>query len=198
MKSALLFFLFLFSSTSFAQKKLVVLGDSLTEGIGVAKESAFPHLLEQKIKAQKKDWTVVNSGISGSTTASAPGRLKWVMKTKPDAILLILGANDGLRGLDVGQSEKNLSLVIEAAQKDKVKIMLGGIYMPPNYGKEYSEKFKAMYRRLANKYKVPLVPFILEKVAGDPKYNLPDGMHPNEEGHKLVAENIFQSIKDQL
>ena len=181
------------------EKKLVVIGDSLTEGYGVAKESAFPALLEKKIHASgKKHWTVLNSGITGATTASAMGRVKWVFKSKPDLLLLILGANDGLRGLKVEESEKNLSLAIELSQKEKVPVVLGGLYMPPNYGKDYTEKFKKMYTQLAKKHKVPLIPFVLEKVAGDPKYNLADGIHPNEAGHKIVAETIYQEIKDLL
>lgn len=194
----LIFFLFNPQSV-FAQNKLIVLGDSLTEGYGVAKESAFPALLENKINSElKKKYQVVNAGVSGSTTASAIGRLKWLFKQKPDFILLILGANDGLRGLKLEESEKNLAQAIEYAQKEKIKIILGGLYMPPNYGKEYTEKFKDMYLHLAQKYKIPFIPFILDKVAGDPKYNLADGIHPNEEGHKMIANTLFQAIQKLL
>lgn len=200
-------FLFLFIITGSLQllantpksQKLVILGDSLTEGYGVSQEAAFPALLEKKIKQDlKKNYQVINSGISGSTTASAPQRAKWVLKQKPDIVILILGANDGLRGLKLEASEKNLSTAIEEIQKAQVKVILGGLYMPPNYGLDYTEQFKKMYSRLAKKYKVSLVPFILDKVAGDPKYNLPDGIHPNEEGHKIIAKTIFDSIKGEL
>lgn len=180
-------------------KRLVVVGDSLTEGYGVAKDSAFSSLLEKKIhESGKKEWTVVNSGISGATTASAVGRLKWIFKSKPDLMLLILGANDGLRGLKIDDSEKNLSQAIQYAKDQNVKVILGGLYMPPNYGKEYTEKFKKMYTSLAKKHDVLLIPFILDKVAGDPKYNLADGIHPNEAGHRIIAETIFNDIKGQL
>jgi acyl-CoA thioesterase-1 len=179
-------------------KKLVVLGDSITEGLGVAKSAAFPSLLEAKLNQKKTMWTVINSGVSGSTTASAPGRIKWMLKNKPDVVLIVLGANDGLRGLKIEQSEKNLSEAIQMAQEVHIKVILGGLYMPPNYGKDYTEKFKNMYLHLAKKYKLFLVPFILDKVAGNPKYTQPDGLHPNEEGHKVVAETIYQAIKDQL
>lgn len=179
-------------------KILVVLGDSLTEGYGVAKESAFPFLLEKQLQQEGKKWTVINSGISGSTTASALSRLKWVMKSKPQMVLIILGANDGLRGLKIEDSEKNLSQTIEYAKKEKVQVALGGLYMPPNYGKEYTEKFRKMYTNLAKKYNLSLVPFILDKVAGDPKYNLADGIHPNEAGHKIIAENIYKNLKGIL
>lgn len=199
--------LFLFLATSFflisfgrtQENRLVVIGDSLTEGYGVSKDSAFPALLEKKIQADgKKNWVVVNSGITGATTASALGRVKWVFKSKPKLLLLILGGNDGLRGLKVEESEKNLSLAIELAQKENVPVILGGLYMPPNYGKDYTDKFKKMYVELAKKFKVPLIPFVLDKVAGDSKYNLADGIHPNEAGHKIIAETIYREIKDML
>lgn len=197
----LILILLLVSQASFAQtletskqKTLVIIGDSLTEGFGVARESAFPALMQEKIK----DWKIINSGISGATTASAKGRVQWILKTKPQVVMLILGANDGLRGLKVSESQKNLDEAIELLKKNNITVVLGGLYMPPNYGKKYSDEFKEMYSKLAQKHKVRLVPFILDKVAGDPKYNLTDGIHPNEEGHKLIAENVYNSIKDVL
>lgn len=199
MRPFLFLFLIFFSLEVLANKKLIVLGDSLTEGYGVAKEAAFPALLEAKIKKDLKlSYQVVNAGVSGSTTASAMGRLKWIAKQKPDLILLALGANDGLRGLKLEESEKNLSQALSWAKENKIKIILGGLYMPPNYGAAYTAQFKKMYSSLAQQHKVPLVPFILDKVAGDPRYNLPDGIHPNEEGHKIIAETIFKSIKGEL
>ncbi|QDK36428.1 arylesterase [Bdellovibrio sp. NC01] len=200
MRPFLFFALLFISSLSFANpKKLVVLGDSLSEGYGVAKEAAYPAVLEKKLhEAGKKEWTVINAGVSGSTTASAISRMKWIFKSKPDVVLLALGANDGLRGLKVEESEKHLGEAIEYAQSQKVRVILGGLYMPPNYGKDYSDKFKKMYESLAKKYKVTFIPFILDKVAGNPKYNLADGIHPNEEGHKIVAENIFAVLKGEL
>jgi acyl-CoA thioesterase-1 len=199
MRPFLFVLLICFSSLSFAQKKLIVLGDSLTEGYGVAKDAAFPAVLEKKLhEAGKKEWTVVNAGVSGSTTASGISRMKWLFKSKPDAVLLALGANDGLRGLKVEDSKKHLSEVIKYAEDQKVKVILGGLYMPPNYGKQYTEDFKKMYESLAKQYKVTFIPFILDKVAGNPKYNLADGIHPNEEGHKIIAENVFQVLKGAL
>lgn len=187
------------ASSALAQKKLIVLGDSITEGFGVAKEASYPALLEKMLHdAGKKEWTVINSGVSGSTTASALTRMKWLYKSKPDTVLLVLGANDGLRGVKVEASEKNLAEAIEYSQKQNVRVILGGMYMPPNYGKDYTEKFKKMYESLAKKYKLVLVPFVLDKVGGNPKYNLADGIHPNEAGHKIIAENIFQVIKGAL
>lgn len=181
-----------------APKKLVVLGDSLTEGYGVAREKAFPAVLEKKIKDAGKDWLVVNAGVSGSTTASAVSRMKWVFKSKPDLVILCLGANDGLRGLKVEDSEKHLAEAIEFAQSNKVKIVLGGLYMPPNYGKDYTDRFRKMYVNLKDKYKLPFIPFLLEKVGGNPEYNLADGIHPNEKGHEIVAGTVFKEIKGLL
>ena len=195
-----LFLLTLVLSFEVHAKKLIVLGDSLTEGYGVAKEAAFPALLEKKIhnELKKNQWSVVNAGVSGSTTASAASRLNWLLKSKPDMMIFALGANDGLRGLKVAESEKNLDQAIQRAKDQKIKVILGGLYMPPNYGKEYTDEFKNMYEKLAKKHQVLFIPFILDKVAGDPKYNLADGIHPNEKGHAIIAENVFKAIKDSL
>lgn len=179
-------------------KKLVVIGDSLTEGFGVKREAAFPSILQKKIERAGKDWRVINSGISGSTSASAPSRVKWHIKQKPDLILLALGANDGLRGSDVKAMEENLSLAVKAAQEAGIKIVLVGIKVPPNYGSDYAKKFEAVFPKVAQKYGIPLVPFLLDKVAGDPKMNLEDGIHPNEKGHAVVAETVFLTVKKFL
>lgn len=179
-------------------KKMVVLGDSLSEGYGVAQQAAYPALLEAKIKATGKNWQVINSGVSGSTTASAVSRIKWLLASKPDLVFLALGANDGLRGLKVEESRKNLDEAIKLLKNQKVVVVLGGLYMPPNYGKEYTESFKKIFSSLAKENQIRLVPFILNKVAGDSKYNLADGIHPNEKGHQMIAETIFKAIQDLL
>lgn len=179
-------------------KKLVIIGDSLTEGYGVSKEQAFPALLEKLIQKDKLNWTVINAGISGSTTASAEQRLKWVLRSKPDMVMIALGANDGLRGVKVEESEKNLEKVIVAAQKENVKVILAGLYIPPNYGIEYGKKFRAIYENLAKKYKLRFISFLLEGVGGDPALNLADGIHPNEKGHQKIAENAFKVIRGDL
>lgn len=198
----LIFSSFLFAPIiSSATNKMIVLGDSLTEGYGVSKDAAFSALLEKKIKDSGKDWTVINAGISGSTTASGPGRVKWLLKAKgdkPKIILVILGANDGLRGLKPTESEKNLSQTIELIQKEKISVLLGGIYMPPNYGKEYTEQFKKIYANIAAKHKIKMIPYILDGVGGHPDLNLADGIHPNEKGHEIIANTIYKFIKDDL
>ncbi len=186
-------------TTSWAvSPKLVVLGDSLTEGYGVARSSAFPAILEKNIKSAGKDWTVINAGISGATTASGPSRMRWQLKSKPKMIILALGANDGLRGLNLASTEKNLSDTIEIAQKEKIEIVLAGMMLPPNYGAQYTKDFQAIYNKLAVKYKIRKIPFLLEGVAGNPKLNLADGIHPNEKGHEIIADHVYKAIQDLL
>lgn len=180
------------------QKKIIFLGDSLTEGLGVEKNKAYPALIQEKIINEKLNYQVINSGVSGSTTASALNRVKWLMSSKPDVIVLALGANDGLRGLPVNESEKNLQAAIDLITNNKIKIILLGVLMPPNYGKKYTDDFKKMYLQLARKNKINLIPFILDEVAGDPKLNQADGIHPNEKGHQVIAEKLFPQLKGLL
>lgn len=197
--SFLSLFFSLSTSASVLEHKIIILGDSLTEGYGVAKDAAFPAILEKQLNANsEKKWKVINAGVSGSTTASAISRMKWQLKSKPEYMFIALGANDGLRGLEVKTSEKNLAEAIEFAQKNNIKVILGGLYMPPNYGKKYTDDFAKMYSELAKKYKVIFIPFILDKVAGDPKMNLADGIHPNEKGHQIIAETLYNALKGKL
>ncbi len=185
-------------SDSIAPKRLVALGDSLTEGYGVAKDQAYPSVLEAKIKSAGKNWIVVNAGVSGSTSASGPSRLKWLMKSHVDILLLALGANDGLRGIKVSATEKNLAETIELAQKNQIKVVLAGMLMPPNYGAKYRRDFEKIFIDLSKKYKIKRIPFLLDKVGGEVQLNQTDGIHPNEKGHQIVAENIYDVIKDLL
>lgn len=179
-------------------KRLVIIGDSLTEGYGVSRANAYPALLEKKIEASGKKYVVVNAGISGSTSASAPSRMAWQLKNKPDLILLALGANDGLRGSPVPAMEKNLSDAIALAKKEKVQVLLAGMMLPPNFGKAYGEDFAKAFKRVADKHSVPFMPFILDGVGGVTDLNLADGIHPNEKGHKIVADKVFNFIRKYL
>ncbi len=175
--------------------KLLVLGDSLTEGYGIDREASFPALLQSHlVKAGQKDLLVVNGGVSGSTTAGGLARLAWLLKGNPTHVIVALGANDGLRGLKLEDSEKNLDLIISACQGQKIKVMLVGMKIPPNYGKDYTDRFEAIYPRLAKKYHIPFIPFLLEGVAGQQKLNLSDGIHPNEAGHLVIATNLFKPV----
>lgn len=187
----------LFSANVYA-KDIVFLGDSLTEGYGVAQEAAFPQLIQKKIIADKLDWKVISSGSSGSTSASTLSRLKWVTKNKPEYVLILMGSNDGLRGLKIEETEKNLSEALQWANENKIKVILGQLYVPPNYGKEYFKKFSDLYPRLAKKYNVKLAPFLLDQVAGVPSLNQADAIHPNEKGHEIVANTIFNYLKKEV
>ena len=176
-------------------KKLVILGDSLTEGYGVAQSAAFPALLQKKVDTDKLNWKIISSGSSGSTSASGLQRIKWIAKDKPDIVLVLLGSNDGLRGLKVEDTEKNLNETIEWAKKNNITVALGQLHVPPNYGKDYEKKFSAVYAKVATKNKIQLGPFLLDKVAGNKDLNLADGIHPNEKGHQIVADNLYPFVK---
>ncbi|MFA9374774.1 MAG: arylesterase [Poseidonibacter sp.] len=178
---------------------ILFLGDSLTEGLGVQKDDAFPKLVQTLIQTElKKDITVINGGVSGSTTSDGLARLKWYLKKKPYLVFLALGANDGLRGLNLEKSQKNLEEIIKYAQKSNAKVLLAGMLMPPNYGLEYSERFKKMYQEIKEKYKLESMPFLLDGVAGKKEFNQADGIHPNIEGHKVIAKKVFMFIKEYL
>lgn len=194
----LLAFLFIFYGQLVHAKTIVVLGDSLTEGYQLAKEEAFPHLVETKLKKSGKEIKVINGGSSGATSASGLKRLDWYLKAKPEILILVLGANDGLRGLKPQDTEKNLSSVIEKAQGKGIKVILGGMQMPTNYGVEYRKEFADIFPKLAAKYKIKLIPFILEGVGGKPEMNLPDGIHPNARGHLIISETVLKSLEGLL
>jgi acyl-CoA thioesterase-1 len=179
-------------------KRVLILGDSISEGYGVSREAAYPALLQEKLQAAGYAADVVNGGISGSTTASAVSRLRWHLKNKPYLVLIELGANDGLRGLSPEQTEKNLAAVIELALSEKVKVILAGMRMPPNYGKDYTRRFAAIFPHLAARFHVPLIPFLLEGVAGVASLNQADGIHPNPEGHRRVAELVLPYLEKNL
>lgn len=198
MKTLLLLLCLLLPLSSQAAKTLVILGDSLTEGYGVQKEKAFPALVEKKLQEAKLDWKVTNAGVSGSTSASAASRTDWILKSKPDAILLALGANDGLRGLSTESMEKNLREAINKMKAAKIKVFLAGMQMPPNFGADYTKKYREVFPRVAKEEKIDLLPFLLQKVGGESKLNLADRIHPNEEGHKIIAETVFQFLKGKL
>ena len=184
-----------FSSNIFSQTLIVALGDSLTEGFGVKKEEAYPHLLEEKLLLKGYDVKVINAGISGSTSASSFSRLKWYIRTNPDIIILALGGNDGLRGLNVNSMKKNLTKTIELAKSEKILILLAGMQIPQNYGKEYTDSFREAFHELANKHKIPIIPFLLKDVGGVPTLNQSDGIHPNTEGHKIMALTVFEYLE---
>jgi acyl-CoA thioesterase I len=178
---------------------VLFLGDSLTEGYGLEFGESFPALIEARFKQEgRSDIKVINGGVSGSTSASAPGRLQWYLRSKPDLMVLSLGANDGLRGLPVAELKTNLTKTIEMAQKSGVKVALTGMLIPPNYGPEYTEAFAKVFPDLAKQYQLAFLPFLLDGVAAKPELNQADGIHPNPEGTKIVAETVYQFIKPLL
>ena len=185
---------------SFANgNSILFLGDSLTEGYGLQKQQAFPKIVENLIQTKlSKDIKVINGGVSGSTTTDALARLQWYLRKKPSLIFIAIGANDGLRGLNLTQSKKNLQKIIENALASNAKVIISGMLIPPNYGAKYTQEFKNMYEDLAKKYNLKMMPFLLDGVAGEKAMNQTDGIHPNEKGHILIAKNVFEFIKKDL
>ena len=182
-----------------SETRILVLGDSLTEGYGVQKFEAYPFLLESALK--KNGYTmlkVINAGISGSTSASATSRLKWYLRTRPTIMILALGANDGLRGLSIENMKGNLSKAIELARSNNSKVLLAGMQMPLNYGMDYTESFKNAFFELAKEFRIEIIPFLLEDVGGVPKHNLEDGIHPNQRGHQIVSKNVLKYLLPML
>jgi len=179
-------------------QKVVILGDSLTEGYGVSQTSAFPYLLQKKFDQENIPLKIISSGSSGSTSASGLQRIKWIAKDKPDFVLLLLGSNDGLRGLSINQTEKNLNETVAWAKNNNIKIAIGQLHVPPNYTVDYGKKFEKMYSNVAKKQKIELAPFLLTGVAGIKDLNLADGIHPNEKGHVIVANNLYPFLKSWI
>lgn len=189
--------LILLTSQVYAQT-ILFLGDSLTEGYQLSKEEAFPAIIERALKTKHKDIKVLNGGVSGATSASGMKRLNWYKKSKPEIMVLALGSNDGLRGIKPAVTEKNLSEIIEKAQKLDMTVILAGMKMPTNMGEPYRTEFENIFPKLAKKYKVKLIPFLLEGVGGVPKLNLPDGIHPNPEGHEVMAKTVLKVLETEL
>jgi acyl-CoA thioesterase-1 len=178
-------------------RKVLCLGDSLTEGYGVAREAAWPDLLQTDLKGRGMvDITIVNAGISGSTSASGLSRLKWFLKSPelPEILILELGANDGLRGIDPKVTAKNLREVIQLAKSRGIQVLLAGMQMPTNYGPDYTKAFAALYPEIAKDQGVAFIPFFLEGVAGDRSLNQADGIHPNEAGYKVIAKTVAKHL----
>jgi acyl-CoA thioesterase I len=179
-------------------KTILVVGDSLTEGYGLESTDAFPAHLERLLRRKFPDVKVINGGVSGSTTASAEQRVKWFAKAKPEVIIFSLGANDGLRGVAVRESRKNLERAIQAARGLGMRVLLTGMKLPLNYGKPYRQEFEAMYTSLSTELRVPLLPFLLEGVGGVPAMNQADGIHPNKAGHQKIAQTMAQALESHL
>jgi acyl-CoA thioesterase-1 len=178
--------------------KIAVLGDSLAAGYGITPEQAFPARLEALLKAKGRNVTVLNQGVSGDTTAGGLDRLDWMLAVKPDIVLVELGGNDALRGIDPAVTEKNLAAIVEKLQANHVTVWLAGMMAPRNLGPDYVTAFDGLYKRIADAYKVPLYPFILDGVAQDPALNQADGLHPNPKGAETVAEKLLPFVTQNL
>lgn len=190
----------LFAAESAVHKKIVlILGDSLTEGYGIEKDKSFPVILDKLLQQRGVSNTkILISGVSGATTASGLQRLNRHLKEDLSVLVLALGANDGLRGFKIIETKKNLREILRRAKEKKLKILMAGMKVPPNYGKDYSLEFEKMFQDLAREEKVSLMPFLLEGVGGETGLNLEDGIHPNEKGHEQIAKNLFKYLEKLL
>jgi acyl-CoA thioesterase-1 len=178
--------------------KLAVLGDSLAAGFGLEPEQAFPALLQAALRAAGRHVIVLNDGVSGDTSAGGLDRLDWILGDKPNIVLVELGANDALRGLDPAITERNLAAIIEKLKAAGVTVWLAGMMAPRNLGPDYVAAFDGLYKRLADKYQAPLYPFVLEGVAQDPALNQADGLHPNAKGAKVITERLLPFVTRHL
>lgn len=181
-------------------KTLVVLGDSLAAGLGVDPSEAYPARLQKKINAAGWNYAVVNAGVSGDTSADGLARVDWLLKRKIDVLILELGGNDGLRGIPVTATKTNLQAIMDRVKQKypPAQIVIAGMQMPPNMGEEYATAFKKIYPDLAAKNRAALVPFLLEGVGGKPELNQPNRIHPTAEGHRIVADNVWKTLRPVL
>ena len=178
------------------RKTIVILGDSIAAGSGVELSEAFPSLLQRRIEQKQLPYEVVNAGVSGDTTAGGVRRMPWLLKRKIDVLVIELGGNDGLRGISPDETRANLEKIISLAheQQPGARILLAGMQMPQNMGEEYNRRFRELFASVAKERKVDLIPFLLEGVGGKPELNQPDRIHPNPEGHKIVADNVWSVL----
>lgn len=174
---------------------IVAMGDSLTAGLGVDESEAYPALLQKKLAAGGHYFTVVNAGVSGETSSGALSRIDWVISAlKPDLIILETGANDGLRGIDPEVLRKNLDRLVAIIKSNNIAVILCGMKMLPNLGPAFTQAFTDIYPETAQKHAIPLIPFFLEGVAGDPRYNQPDRLHPTAEGYRRIVDHIYPYV----
>lgn len=180
--------------------KIIFFGDSLTAAYGLNPGEGFPAIIQTKLEASGYHYKVVNAGLSGETSAGGNERVDWVLQQSVDIFVLELGANDGLRGLDTELTYQNLQAIIDKVKTKapEAAIILAGMEAPPNMGKEYTDAFRGVFTRLAENNDVALIPFLLKDVGGVQDLNLPDGIHPNQEGQKIVAENVWEVLQPML
>ncbi len=175
--------------------KLAVLGDSLTAGYGLPASAAFPVRLQKALQERGIQTDIVNAGVSGDTTSGGRDRLDWSIPKDTDAVIVELGANDALRGIDPKVSRASLDDILKRLKARNVRVLLCGMYAPPNYGADYAAKFNSIYPDLAKAYGVPLYPFFLEGIVGDAKLNQSDGLHPTAEGVDAIVKRILPTVE---
>jgi acyl-CoA thioesterase I len=186
------------SSTSDTRPRIVAFGDSLTVGLGVHADESYPAQLQRRLDDLSYPYRVINAGVSGDTTAGGLRRVPWILNNTPELVILELGANDGLRGLDVDQTKNNLQQIVERLREAGATVILAGMKLPPNYGHDYTTRFEAIYPALAQEYRLPLIPFFLEGVGGDSSLNQADGIHPTKEGYEIIVEQMLKVLKPVL
>jgi acyl-CoA thioesterase-1 len=181
-------------------RTLVFLGDSLTAGYGVDPDEAYPALIQRKIDAAGLPWKVVNAGLSGDTTAGGLRRLDWILRQPVDLLVIELGGNDGLRGIAPATTRSNLEAMIKRVHERQphARVVLAGMQLPANMGPEHTRAFAAIYPEVARTGGVTLIPFLLDRVGGDPTLNLPDGIHPTPDGHRIIAETVWRTLQPLL
>ena len=177
-----------------AERVIVALGDSLTAGFGVAPEEAWPALVEARLRREGYPYRVVNAGVSGDTTAGGLRRVDWVLRNRPEVAVVALGANDGLRGLGTEAMQANLLAIVERLRGAGARVLVAGMQVPPNYGTAYARAFRGVFPEVARRTGSPLMPFLLDGVAADPRLNLADGIHPNAAGHRAIAERVWPHL----
>lgn len=191
-----LLLLFLWAPPAIAAPvKILMLGTSLTQGLGLPPGTEIPAVLQARLKATGIDATVINAGVSGETSAAGLSRLDWSLADKPNAVIVEFGSNDALRGISPAQTEQNLSAILARLKEKHIPVLLLGMMGPRNLGPEYARAFDAIYPKLARRYSVPLYPFVLEGVALNPKLNQADGMHPNPAGARFIADRLLPDVK---
>jgi acyl-CoA thioesterase-1 len=180
------------------ERVLVAFGDSLTAGLGVSPEESYPARLQEKLQLSGYRYRVVNAGVSGETTAGGLRRVDWILKSSPDIVILELGANDGLRGLNLSQTRANLEQIIQRLMAGGATVILAGMKLPPNYGAEYTRAFQSTYADLAKRSGLPFIPFFLEGVAAKAHLNQADGIHPTGAGYTIIVENAWPILEPLL
>jgi acyl-CoA thioesterase-1 len=177
---------------------VVALGDSLTAGFGVAADEAFPARLEARLRTEGYAYRVVNAGVSGDTTSGGLRRVDWALRTSPEVVIVALGANDGLRGQSPQATRANLEEIVARLQAAGARVLLAGMRLPPNYGGDYTKEFEAVFPAVARRAKVSLMPFLLDGVAGIPRLNQADGIHPTAAGHQVIADHLWPYLRPLL